>query len=230
MQVSTTNLNSTEKRNNNNNIIQLNSHINIVKQIDEVTDQMFDYLFPIGNEITPIQRILIEEISKLIGSSSRMAFQKLRQVTGILPSGRTVLGLILDPIGLFNHSLLIEVDDYDLKIIETITKLYEMITEETGIQYNFIQNLTVEEGREIIITLSNKIWQRRSQISHVSSLLLVDLLRKTSRRIEKKQLRTTAAVVSTIEQANDFEILPEFVRESRISRARALLATATKNE
>jgi len=85
----------------------------IVDQIDMITDEVFDVLFPIvmsnnnTSDQTPIQKIVIQEISKVLGAATRSVWGRLRNQSGKLPTGRTILGMIVDPVGLFSNSNLI---------------------------------------------------------------------------------------------------------------------------
>jgi len=54
-------------------------------------------------------------------------FSRLRDASGRLPSGRTALGLLVDPLGFFEGSRLVEADDADRQVIDQATALLELI-------------------------------------------------------------------------------------------------------
>jgi hypothetical protein len=85
----------------------------VIDQIDDITDQIFDILCPNTTSssqsllLTPIQKIIIEETGKVLGAGTRMMWSQVRNRSGKLPNGRTLLGSLLDPLGLFSGSNLI---------------------------------------------------------------------------------------------------------------------------
>jgi len=65
--------------------------------IEGVATQVLDLL--VTEEETPLQRIFVEQLAKIITSTTRSAWSRIRERSGVLPSGRTVLGTLVDPLG-----------------------------------------------------------------------------------------------------------------------------------
>ena len=77
-------------------------------QINDLADQILE-LLPTEEE-TPLQTIFVEKLAKILSSSSKSNWKQLRDSSGTLPSGRTVLGTIVDPLGLFRTSPMIQMN------------------------------------------------------------------------------------------------------------------------
>jgi hypothetical protein len=56
------------------------------------------------SNLTPLQQLVLEEVGKLLGAGIRSSWSSLRDASGYLPSGRSVLGAAVDPLGLFKGS------------------------------------------------------------------------------------------------------------------------------
>lgn len=85
----------------------------IVDKIDDIADEILDVIFPMQDlnstksAQTPIQKIVLQELGKVVGASARLTFKRLRENTGKLPTGRSLIGSIIDPLGIFSNSNLI---------------------------------------------------------------------------------------------------------------------------
>jgi hypothetical protein len=89
--------------------------------LEGAADQILDMVFT--EEESPLQEIFLEQLAKIITSSSRTIFSDLKERSGVLPSGRTVLGTIVDPFGLFRTSPLVRMNALDESTVETTRKL-----------------------------------------------------------------------------------------------------------
>ena len=74
-------------------------------------------------EETPLQEIFIEQLAKIITSSTRSAWSEIRERSGKLPSGRTVLGTLVDPLAVFRTSPIVRVNEHDERTVETTRTL-----------------------------------------------------------------------------------------------------------
>jgi len=102
--------------------------------------------------VTPCQALLIEESAKLVGALARSQFSALRRASGPLNLGlgrggrsgvdsqdltaenkpqesspRSLLGVFLDPLGLFSGSRLIEADEMDRKVIGQVSRVLQAV-------------------------------------------------------------------------------------------------------
>merc|ERR1712071_557699 len=95
-----------------------------VQLFEETADQILNLV--ITEEETPLQ-ILIEQLAKIISSSSRSLWNDIRERSGKLPSGRSVLGTIVDPLGLWRTSPIVRMNDLDRKTVDTTRDLMTLI-------------------------------------------------------------------------------------------------------
>jgi len=161
------------------------------EQLSTLADQMFDLLI-IENDakITPLQTIFLEQLAKIISSSSRSLWSTMREASGKLPTGRSVLGTLVDPLGLWRTSPVVQVSNLDTKTIETTRNLIDLLQKTqssssasgSGLD---VQNLTQDEIVEISRILVNKIWSRRDGVMNTGGLLLENLLKLTANKLER---------------------------------------------
>merc|ERR1712176_1361722 len=96
-------------------------------------------------EETPLQGIFIEQLAKIITSSTRSAWSEIRERSGKLPSGRTVLGSIVDPLGIFRTSPVVRVNELDERTVETTRNLIELLTTSSSASNVDVSTLTNPE-------------------------------------------------------------------------------------
>jgi len=153
--------------------------------LDEFTEQVLDLL--VTEEETPLQTIFIDQTAKLISSSSRSIWTDLRERSGKLPSGRSVLGTIADPLGLFRTSPVVRMNDLDERTMETARNLVNLLGAEVDAGEGSvldISTLTPVETRGIISSLTSKIWSRRNGVIKTGNRLATKLLQLTADKLE----------------------------------------------
>ena len=50
-----------------------------------------------SSELTPLQKLLLEEVGKIIGAGARSTINVIKDASGRLPSGSSLIGTLLDP-------------------------------------------------------------------------------------------------------------------------------------
>lgn len=177
--------------NNNNNVTRR------AEIIDNVATQVLDLL--ITEDETPLQKIFIEQLAKIITSSTRSAWSSLRVRSGVLPSGRTVLGSLVDPLGVFKYSPIVRVDELDERTVETTRNLIQLLLTQTGgggggggFSMNsesssslMTNDLSSGEISEITSIIASKLFTRRNGLVKTSNRLVMQLLQLTADRLEK---------------------------------------------
>ena len=180
---------------NNNNNVTSRAEI-----IDNVATQVLDLL--ITEEETPLQKIFIEQLAKIITSSTRSAWSNLRVRSGVLPSGRTVFGSLVDPLGVFKYSPIVRVDELDERTVETTRNLIQLLLTQTGggggggdgggFSMNsesssslMTNDLSSGEISEITSIIASKLFTRRNGLVKTSNRLVMQLLQLTADRLEK---------------------------------------------
>lgn len=210
-----------------------------VELINDLADQVLDLLAT--EEETPLQTIFIEQIAKIMSSSSRSLWSELRERSGKLPTGRTVLGTLVDPLGLFRTSPVVRMNSLDEETIESTRNLINLLGEQAGNNGNAAfdaSNFTGAEIQQLTSTLVQKIWSRRSGILKTGNRLATKLLQLTADKLEsgeREVLILPGPSVPMIEAAtvNDGKIHQETVAKShseRLTNARRILEEAEREE
>ena len=209
----------------------LGRDVNDSKVIEEQADQILELLLADDEEnLTPLQEIFLEQLAKVVSSSSRGVWSQLRQASGTLPTGRSVLGTIVDPLGLWRTSPIVAVSELDVKTIETTRSLIKLLQDSSGIQN--VQDLTGQLSNqqivEIMRAVSRKLWARRSNIFKTGRKLTLNLIQLTAEKLEKgdrEGLRTLP--VKSAEKINDGRIHNQssdpISQSNRLNNARRLM-------
>ncbi len=177
-----------------------------VDLINDLADQVLDLLAT--EEETPLQSIFIEQIAKIISSSSRSVWTQLRERSGTLPSGRTVLGTVVDPLGLFRTSPVVRMNELDEQTIESTRKLIELLNAQAGANGNSAldaSSFTGEEIQQLASTLVSKVWTRRSGIVKTGNRLGSKLLQLTADKLEsgERDILILPSNVNSEDSSND---------------------------
>ena len=165
-------------------------------QINDLADQILELLAT--EEETPLQTIFVEQLAKILSSSSKSNWKQLRDSSGTLPSGRTVLGTIVDPLGLFRTSPMIQMNDFDTTTVETTRRLLELFQQQQQASTSTsdamsmdINSLTTQELTELSSTLIQKVWSKRNGIAFTTRRLANQLLTVTADQLERGERTTT---------------------------------------
>ena len=153
--------------------------------LEEFADQTLDLIFV--EEETPLQSIMLEQLAKIVASGGRSIFAQVRERSGILPTGRSLLGTLVDPLGLFRTSPLVRTSDQDTKTIETTRKLIGLVQrqlEESPNPAFDLSDLSREEGLALASILTRKIWERRGGVFQTGNRFMRQLLVLTAERLE----------------------------------------------
>ena len=153
--------------------------------LEQSADQILDLVFT--EEETPLQQIMLEQLAKIVSASGRSIFTRIRERSGTLPSGRTVLGTMVDPLGLWRTSPLVRMNELDEKTIETTQKLIALMQnqlQKTNNPAYDLSNLSREESMELVSILVRKIWSRRFGVLQTGNRFARTLLQLTAEKLE----------------------------------------------
>lgn len=156
-----------------------------VELLEDLADQVIDLL--IVEDETPLQSIFVEQVAKIIASSSRSLWSDLRERSGRLPSGRTVLGTLVDPLGLFRTSNVIFLNSLDRKTVESTKKLINALGESAGSKTNpafEATNFSGSEIQQLSSILVRKVWTKREGFLKTGNRLAMKLLQLTAEKLE----------------------------------------------
>lgn len=196
--------------------------------VESVATQVLDLLAT--EEETPLQEIFIEQLAKIITSTTRSAWSQVRERSGVLPSGRSVLGTLVDPLGVFRTSPIVRVNELDERTVETTRNLIKLLTASASTSSSTVDVSTLSNAEiiEISSIVARKLFERRSGVVKTSNRLAMQLLQLTADRLEKGGERDIVVVPSN-ENSSDGRISEESKKEEtssdRLSSARQILAT-----
>merc|ERR1719491_1153701 len=98
--------------------------------LEKQAEQVLDIV--LTEEETPLQQILIEQLCKILAANTRSLWTEARVRSGVLPTGRTVLGTLVDPLGLFQTSPLVNTCDQDERAVQTTRELIALLRNVSG--------------------------------------------------------------------------------------------------
>lgn len=191
--------------------------------IENLATQVLDLLAT--EEDTPLQKIFVEQIAKIITASSRTAWSQLRESSGVLPSGRSLLGFLVDPLGVFRTSPVVRANDLDERTVETTRNLIQLLTTAGGPSVD-VSSLSNAEVVEITSIIVSKLWESRTGVVSTTNRLATELLKLTADRLEKGEREIR--VLSTNEPETVGKITESSTNQSsseRLANARQILAT-----
>jgi len=160
-----------------------------IETLEEAADQILELI--ITEDETPLQKIIIEQLAKIITASSKSIWQNVRKGTGTLPSGRSLLGSVIDPLGLWRTSPLVSMTDSDLQILQSTRKVIELLStseDSKSMNRDVLQNLndlSNEEILELSSLLVQKIWNKRAGVLNTSRRLAFELIKVTADTLER---------------------------------------------
>jgi hypothetical protein len=207
-----------------------------VDLINDLADQVLDLL--VTEEETPLQSIFIEQIAKIMSASSRGIWSELRERSGTLPSGRSVLGTIVDPLGLFRTSPVVRMNSLDEETIESTRNLINLLNEQSSLNEGTstdVSNLSGPEVQQLASTLVSKVWNRRSGILKTGNRLGTKLLQLTADKLETGEREILILPSASTElKESDGKIHEETSSSNnsndRVMNARMILQEAEREE
>ena len=169
--------------------------------LERYADQVLDLVF--AEEETPLQSILLEQLAKIFLSGSRSLVAQLRDASGSLQNGRSVLGAVVDPLGIFRSSALFNMDQKDEQIVETTRKLVTLAQNQlqvTSSSHNgdTSSSLSADDAstsllsdRDTVIKLASiittKVWDRRLAVRETGNRFANQVLNATITRLEEQE-------------------------------------------
>ena len=151
--------------------------------LEAAVDTVLDLL--LAREATPVQTIALEQIARITGAAGRERWAELRKQSGspsVLLQGRSRLGALADPLGIFRGSPLIETDATDREALKAASKLTELATElsSSGADAPLLSQAEQQQFNRILL---RKLWEKRAELQLVSRRLAATLLDQTVQRV-----------------------------------------------
>jgi len=135
-------------------------------------------------EPSSLQDIAIEQTALVLAAGTREAFADLRSRTPSLGRGadqRSLLGALVDPLGLFRSSPLVQNDQRDKDALAAARKLSTIASELLAADGS--GPLTPAHAQQLAPILARKVWARRDALPVVSRRLFAKLLQQTESRL-----------------------------------------------
>lgn len=153
-----------------------------VQILEDQAEQVLDII--LAND-TPINDLILEQLAKVIGATTRRGFMSLRERSGLALGGeRSLLGLAIDPLGIWQKSAIANVDSKDEQVIAASRKILELAQEIGG---PIFAELSDEEVRGLVQNLGQKLLERRGKIPTVTAKLLAFMVKQTADRLEGRR-------------------------------------------
>jgi hypothetical protein len=176
--------------------------------LEDTADQVLGII--LAEEETPVQDILFEQLAKILAASSRSIWTQVRERSGTLPSGRTVLGTLVDPLGLFRTSPLVRMNELDEKTLEMTRKLLTLMQDQLVADNNLLDlsKLERDEVLQLSSILVSKVWDRRLGLVKSGNRFANKLLKLTADKLEKgeRDSRTTRTLPQSKEVASEMSM------------------------
>ena len=86
----------------------------------------------------------------------------MRDASPKLPSGRSLVGTIVDPLGLFQTSALVEVDDKDERILDAVKVLTKLLSDSPSASN--VRRLSRDEAVQVAQILVPKLIENRGNV------------------------------------------------------------------
>jgi hypothetical protein len=148
------------------------------QRLEVAADQILDLV--LSEQETPLQAIVLEQTAKIVAAGSRQLWSTVRERSGILPTGRTLIGTMIDPLGFWRTSPLIAPSALDNRTVETTVKLVELLRRQNII----FTDLDREEVVALASILTRKVWAKRSLLLSTTNRFARTLLQILTQTLE----------------------------------------------
>ena len=177
-------------------------------EFSALADTLADAL--LTSEPTPVQTLLLDQLAKVTAALGRQAFSVARQQSGPLgalvnapipglgsssSSGnnnegagnapRSLLGALIDPLGLFRGSGVVDMDAQDEQALAAAAKLSELLA--ASPYATQAQSLTPQDLLAVVQEVAPRLWARRLGVAQASGRFAGVLLEQQARRLEKRR-------------------------------------------
>jgi aarF domain-containing kinase len=177
-----------------------------LRELDATADQVLNLILTADDSPqSPLRDIILEEVAKLVLAGARKGFASARKASGRAPigNGRSILGSLVDPLGLFSQSELVNPNDFDERVLESAALLLRLLQQQQsetvvraeteissssreGLGLAASLGLSPREVAEVGQLLSRKLWVRRQELRTLARRLGATALLQTVSRMESR--------------------------------------------
>ena len=146
-----------------------------------------DVLLDLLREDTPASALVTEQLVLVLGARGRQAFSDLKERSGPgVGSGRSLLGTVVDPLGLFRQSGLMDSDERDRAALQAAAKLTDLARELLADSDAGVAGGAGEvEQQQLVRALAAKAWERRDDLSVVTRRIAAEALDQAAERLTR---------------------------------------------
>jgi len=204
-----------------------------IKTLEAAADQILELI--VTEDETPLQTIIIEQLAKIISASTKSIWKDIRKTSGTLPSGRSVLGSVIDPLGLWRTSPLVSMTNNDLQILESTRKVIELLSsseDSKSMNQDVLENLndlSNEEILELSSLLVQKIWNKRLGVFNTSRRLAFELIKVTADTLERGDRISASNVPNSNDHLAESIMSPSFSSSSTSVNGEGKKSTRLEN-
>ena len=148
-----------------------------------------DALLDVLETPSPLQKLVIEQLTLIVAAGSRELWAQARSRSPTIgPDNRSLLGVVVDPLGIFRSSKFIENDERDRQALEAAAKLVELgasmvgTAPATGLTTDG-QSAANAEAIALARALLRKAWERRDSIPTIGRMFVLEALDQTYVRL-----------------------------------------------
>jgi hypothetical protein len=130
---------------------------------------------------TPAARLVTEQIVLVLAAAVREGWADARVRSGSTASGRSLLGTLVDPLGVFRQSALVNNDARDRAALDAARQLADFATELLGATGGGAPS--EEQQRLLVRALVRQAWERRDALPDVTRRVAVEALDQAAGRM-----------------------------------------------
>ena len=151
------------------------------RRAERAADALLDFL----SEDTPASQLALEQLVLILGASSRRLWSDLRAQSGQL-GGRSTLGLLVDPLGLFRGSALVRNGERDQAALDAAEKLLPLAQELLATRRaGPVGSMDGDalDAQELLRALTTRLIQRQEDLQRVTRRVAVEALDQAAGRV-----------------------------------------------
>jgi len=188
----------------------------LASSVEMAADQLFDLL--VTEEASPLQAIVLEQLARVLNAGVRGSWKTLRDRSGRLANGRSVLGTLVDPLGIFANSDLVKLDETDKRALAASQRLVEILQKQPSVDAAVLRDMQPQEIREVATIVARKLWENRRTLALASNRLAVVALLQTLDRLEKGAAQRGGISTETLRRVEDRLVARSAMVEGRLKK------------
>ncbi|EKX47533.1 hypothetical protein GUITHDRAFT_137316 [Guillardia theta CCMP2712] len=176
----------------------------ITTVVEEAAEQLSSLL--LTEDDSPVQAIVLEQLARILNAGVRGTWTAIRNsrqeerrrtrrtrtrrridggISGKMRNGRTLLGMLVDPLGIFRGTGIFTSDEDDRRVMEATQRLLEVVQRQSVRES--MGSLRPQELRAVAAIVVRKLWDKRAKLLLTSNKLASTALRQSLQRLERRR-------------------------------------------